>query len=72
MKKLLSAPVRLWTAWGNLFKTPTLAEIIANEMDAAVREEEQCRAVIRSHRFQQHMAKAKIDALNAWRKENGA
>lgn len=60
---------KLVSAWRDLFKVPTLKEIIAHEMEKAVNEENQCKQVILSHRFQQHMAQAKIEALNAWREK---
>lgn len=53
--------------WRDMFKLPTLNEIIAQELERAVEDERQCEAVIHNHRFQQHMAVAKINALNEWR-----
>ncbi len=51
---------------------PSLSEIVDQQMQEAQLEQQQAQHVILTHQFQEHMAKAKIVALEAWnhQKEN--
>lgn len=48
------------------FTPPTLDEIRAQQLLESHRELQQSQHVIRTHQFQEHMTKAKIQALIGW------
>lgn len=54
------------TAYRNLFRAPTLEDVIEHEMRKRTLEVQQCDSVIRAHRYQRHMALANIRAASAW------
>ena len=49
-----------------VFKTKTEEEIVAEHMQEAQREAKQAARVIRDHMFTEHMARARIKALEDW------
>lgn len=49
-----------------MFSPPTLEEVIGNELEKVSKEVMQCDHVIRTHRFQRHMALKRIEALEEW------
>lgn len=53
------------------FGQKTLEEHVADHAEAASLEERQSIAVITAHRFQRHMARAKLDAIQVWREQEG-
>lgn len=57
---------RLKMALGDILGPPSLLDVVQRELETAQAELGQTQNVIRSHRFQEHMVRAKIEALNAW------
>lgn len=45
---------------------PPLAQVVAEEMDEALREAQQAAQVIENHRFLRHMALSRMEALENW------
>lgn len=56
--------MRTW--YETMVKPLSLDEVIQREMERATLEATQARHVITSHRFQEHMARARIEALEDW------
>jgi len=52
----------------NPFHRPTLDEIIAQECEIALEEHRQAEHTIRTQKYLAHMANAKLDAMEAWRR----
>jgi hypothetical protein len=50
-------------------RAPTLTEVIHEELKQATVERMQAMQVIKNHRFLEHMARAKINALDSWNKQ---
>lgn len=57
---------RLKARINSMLTPPSLSETIAHEMERAQVELQQARHVIVTHEFLEHMAKARIAALEAW------
>lgn len=55
-----------WRKLETIFEPLPLEEAIADELEDAIKEKMQAEAVIKSHEFIKHMARAKIEALNEW------
>lgn len=53
------------------FKRQTLEETIADQAVAAIKLDRESQQVIVSHRFQQHMARATLNAIHAWCEQEG-
>lgn len=58
--------VRLNAKLDKMFSPPSLMDIVAEQMQQATLERQQARQTILNHRFVEHMAQAKIAALEAW------
>lgn len=64
--KLLS---RWESFWARVFPTKNLPDIIQEHAAEAEHEAQQCRRVIIAHEYQEHMAKARLEAIEAWRRK---
>lgn len=61
--KFVAAITNFYSA---MLSPPNLTEIISHEMEKVTKEVMQCDHVIKTHRFQRHMAMRRIDALEEW------
>lgn len=59
----------LWVWYENLWTRPSVLESIALEMRKAQQDIRDAQRVIYDHRFQVHMSRATIAALEAWNHE---
>lgn len=59
---------QLQNALDKFFGPVTIEDVIAQDLEKAQTTIHQCDSVIRDHRFQKHMALAKIAALEDWRR----
>lgn len=57
---------RIAAAYCKMFTAPTLEEIIAADMAKELETQRTTQVTIRSQQFLQHMALAKIQAMNNW------